>query len=428
MQLLTIAEMFGIMVVGAATMRATISALSFAGKKYQLSRQDRQYITQFQSAASRIYQAEDVEPEETDVPWVGKRRFQVVRREYENSNRDVCSFYLKPHDGRPIPTFRPGQFLTFSVPVPGHDKPEMRCYSLSQSPTEEDFYRVTVKRIDAPENSPAETPPGRSSSYFHDHLQPGALVETYAPAGSFCLDQNSDRPIILIAGGIGITPLLSMLNWLVATGSKREVWLLYGVRNRGEHIMYDALKRLNAHTPNIRLLVAYSQPTEWCQKNIDYHVKGHITAELLRPVLEVRNCEIYLCGPNAMMTSMREGLEALGVPREDIRFESFGQSTPGTKSAAPANGLVESASSFRIEFSRSGKTFSWSPRDGSLLELAIEHNIKARCACRQGVCGTCAVALKEGTVAYERQPENEPAAGTCLPCIAQPQSDLVLDL
>ena len=129
-----------------------------------------------------------------------------------------------------------------------------------------------------------------------------------------------------------------------------------------------------------------------------------------------------------MMASMREGLEALSVHRDDIRFESFGQSTPRTKSVATANGLGESESSYQIEFSRSGKTINWAPQDGSLLELAIEHNIKARCACRQGVCGTCAVMLKEGSVTYERQPENEPAAGTCLPCIAQPQSDLVLDL
>ena len=421
-------ELLGTMIVGAVSMRAAIGAVTFAGRRYALSRRNKKYISQFRAASSRVFAKPEIAAQTGPLTWKGKRRFRIVKRVYENLNEDVCSFYLKPHDGKAIPPFQPGQFLTFSIPVVGQAEPEMRCYSLSESPTEEGFYRVTVKRLDPPHGARPDTPRGRISGHFHDNLQPGAVVEALAPAGSFCLDRTSTRPIIFIGGGIGITPLLSMLRWLIATGSRREIWFFYGVRNRGEHAMYETLHRLNAHTPNVRLLVAYSQPTPNCRKNVDYHVKGHITAELLRPLLTARRCEIYLCGPNAMMTSLRGQLEAIGVPAEDIRTESFGHriSDPGTEETS--RDQAEADAGYRIEFAKSGRTINWTPRDGSLLELAIEHNIKARCSCRQGVCGTCAVKLRDGEIAYQRRPEREPEAGKCLPCIARPTSDVVLDL
>ncbi len=421
-------EILGTMIVGAVSMRAAIGALTFAGRRYAVSRKNKKYISQFRAASSRVFSKPRIETSNQPLTWKGKRRFRVVKRVYENLNEDVCSFYLEPHDGKPIAPFQPGQHLTFSVPVNGQDEPEMRCYSLSESPTEKGYYRVTVKRLGPPQGAGPGTPPGRVSGHFHDSLQPGAVVEALAPAGSFCLDQTSNRPIIFIGGGIGITPLLSMLRWLIATGSRREIWFFYGVRNRGEHAMYETLQKLNAHTPNVRLLAAYSQPTPNCRKNIDYHVKGHITAELLRPLLTARRCEIYLCGPNAMMTSLRGQLEAIGVPDEDIRTESFGHRVGDARTGETPQDHAEAEAGFRIEFARSGKTIRWTPRDGSLLELAIDHKIKARCSCRQGVCGTCAVKLRDGEIAYQRQPEREPEPGKCLPCIARPTSDLVLDL
>ncbi|MDA7948482.1 MAG: 2Fe-2S iron-sulfur cluster-binding protein [Hyphomicrobiaceae bacterium] len=424
-------EIVGTMIVGAVSMRAAYSAISFAGRKYALSRENKKYISQFRAAASRVFRSPpNVQSQAQPLTWKGKRRFRVVKRVYENINEDVCSFYLEPHDGKPIPPFHPGQFLTFAVPAAGQKEPEMRCYSLSETPTAKGYYRVTIKRLDAPYTAPSGTPPGRVSNHFHNALQPGAVVETLAPAGAFRLDQTSNRPIIFIGGGIGITPLLSMLRWLIATRSRREIWFFYGVRNRGEHVMYETLQKLNAHTPNVRLLVAYSQPTPTCRKNVDYHVKGHISAELLRPLLERRNCEIYLCGPNAMMASLRGQLEAIGVPGEDIRTESFGHRAADTAPDAKKESQTgaEPKTGFRIEFARSGRTITWTPRDGTILELAIDNDIKARCSCRQGVCGTCAVKLKDGKIAYRQQPQCNPEPGKCLPCIAKPTSDVVVDL
>ncbi|MEO1159334.1 MAG: FAD-binding oxidoreductase, partial [Pseudomonadota bacterium] len=289
MELTELTQLAGIMVAGAASMRAAISVASFAGRRYQFARQEKKYIAQFRHVTARVFEDAPVQRQKPELLWQGKRKFRVVNRVYENFNQDVCSFYLEPFDGRSIPSFRPGQFLTFSVPVPGEAGPVTRCYSLSESPAVRNYYRVTVKRIGAPANAPEGTPPGQVSDYFHNHLQPGSIIDVYPPAGSFCLEENTEKPIVLIAGGVGITPILSMLNWLAATRSNREIWFFYGVRNRGEHAMYEYLQKLAGHMRNLRMVVAYSEPTNMCRHNVDYHLRGNITEEILRPVLEARD-------------------------------------------------------------------------------------------------------------------------------------------
>ena len=287
---------------------------------------------------------------------------------------------------------------------------------------------MSVKKIDPPAGAPEGTPPGQSSDYFHNHLQIGSVIDVFAPSGSFCLEENSDRPIVLVAGGVGITPILSMLNWLIATRSNREIWLFYGVRNRAEHAMYDHLQQMAAQVRNLRIVVAYSRPTNTCRHKVDYHLRGHITEELMRPVLEGRDCEIYLCGPAPMMSALTRGFNNIGVPADNVRFEAFGPASP-TLAGRPENRSErQTEQAFQIEFARSGKKVEWLPGDGSLLELATANGVKARCACRQGVCGTCAVVLKDGSVEYERTPEHTPQPGKCLPCVARPQSNLVLDM
>ncbi len=430
MELTELTQLVGIMVAGAASMRAAISVASFAGRRYQFARQEKRYIAQFRHVTAGIFEDGQIQRQKTELQWQGKRKFRVVHRVYENLNQDICSFYLEPNDGRAIPSFRPGQFLTFSMPVPGEREPVTRCYSLSDSPAARNYYRVTVKRMDAPFDAPAGTPPGQSSDYFHNHLKVGSVVDAYAPAGSFCLHEDSDKPIVLIAGGVGITPILSMVNWLIATRSNREIWLFYGVRNRAEHAMYDYLQEVVSQVRNLRMVVAYSQPTNTCRHKVDYHLRGHITEDLVRPILEGRECEIYICGPAPMMNTLTRGFEQIGVPADNIRFEAFGPASPTVAAGPPPEKMLENKAeqAFQIEFARSGKKVQWVPGDGSLLELAMANGIKARCGCRQGMCGTCAVALKDGSVEYERTPEKTPAAGKCLPCVAQPQSNLVLDM
>lgn len=131
--------------------------------------------------------------------WSGWRSFRVEARQIEDAAQSVCSYYLRPEDGLPLPAYLPGQFLTFKLTLASGDE-IVRCYSLSDAPST-DRYRVSIKRV----------PGGRSSNHFHDYVQPGSLLQVRAPAGHFHIDRSL-APVVLIAGGIGITPLLAMLN------------------------------------------------------------------------------------------------------------------------------------------------------------------------------------------------------------------------
>jgi len=208
--------------------------------------------------------------------WSDFREFEVKRRVIEDTDGQICSFYLAPIDGQPLPPFKSGQFLTFRLPIEDHREHETltRCYSLSERPRP-DHYRVTIKRIPPPEGEPGLSP-GRGSSFFHDHIAQGSRLKLKAPAGQFHLDQESDRPLVLIGGGIGITPMLSMLKHLLENGSEREIWLFYGVRNGREAIMSQRLRTLAQQHPNFHLHLCFSQPLEGDLKDGNYQHYGRV--------------------------------------------------------------------------------------------------------------------------------------------------------
>lgn len=431
MQIGTITEVAGLLIIGLVTLRAAVSIYSFAGRSMQTARLNREYIEQFRAFTANAVKKIDVDRDSRELSWNGKRKFQVVWREYENLNKDICSFYLAPYDRRPIPSYRPGQFLTFELPIPGQSDPLMRCYSLSDSPAQnQQHYRITVKKLAPPPKTPPGTPPGLSSSYLHENLAEGGIVEVFSPAGEFDLNQNSGRPVVLIAGGVGLTPLISMLNWLVTTRSKREIWFFYGVRNRGEHAMYDHLDRIRRENPNVRTVIFYAEPSLSCRKGIDYDVEGFVSVELMRRLLKARNYEFYVCGPPPMMNMVTRDLAAWGVPPADVKTEAFGPASPkksGARETAAAD-QEESENNFQIVFARSRKTIKWIKNSGTLLEFAEANGIKARFNCRAGACGTCKTKLRQGEVSYIRTPEIDPGAGNCLLCVSQPKSDIVLDI
>ena len=428
MELANLIQIVGVLIVSAATVRAMLGFYAFTSRRVHFARQEKQDVAAYRKFAENVLGKLAADRAADEGSWQGKRKFKIAKRVYENQAGDICSFYLVPYDGGSTPTYRPGQFLTFEFAVPGQDQLVTRCYSLSESPTERGYYRITVKRLAPPPNAPPGTPPGLSSSHFHDRMTEGAIVEAYAPAGEFCVDESSKRPIMLIAGGVGLTPLVSMLNWLVASGSKREIWFVYAVRNRAEHAMYEHLQRLDRDIPNVRVFVAYEHPTPACRKGVDYKIEGRLSAAMLHPVIDSRAPEIYLCGPPPMMNALTEGFTAMGVAADSIRTEAFGSVSRGAAATKQPPPSTEAGETFRVAFARSGKTIEWSHGDGSLLDLAEAHGIKARCGCRQGICGSCTTGLKDGEVGYLHQPERAPMAGKCLPCISHPKSDMVIDL
>ena len=354
------------------------------------------------------------------LPWNGFRKFLVSKRTMES--KDVCSFYLTPHDQKRLSTFLPGQYLTFQLDIAGSARPVVRCYSLSDGPRP-DGYRVSIKRIPAANK---EVAPGVVSSHFHDNVNEGDILDVKAPSGKFYLDPDATENVVLIGGGIGVTPVLAMLNTLIGLGSTRQIWFFYGLRNRAEHVMKEQLETIAREHPNVFLYVCYSKPEPEDELNRDYNYEGRVSVDLFKKVLPSNNFDYYICGPGPLMQSMTEGLKEWGVPDKNIHFETFGPSS--VKKIAPTMkpGAVDQPG-FSVQFKKSGKTVKWTGGTANLLELAEANGISIPSGCRAGSCGTCQVAVFSGEVDYLDKSDFETNPGTRLTCIGAPKSDVVLD-
>ena len=369
----------------------------------------------------QIIEAKRLENEKARLSWNGFRKFKVVSKVKET--HDITSFYLSPHDGKPLPSFFPGQFLTFQLNIQGNTHPVVRCYSLSDSPHHPDRYRVSIKKVPPPRNDP-QAPPGLASNYFHESINENDILDIKAPSGQFYLDIHAKGPVVLLAGGVGITPVLSMLNALVEIESQREIWFCLGVRNKKEHIMKEHLEKVAKENPNVNLQVFYSSPAETDFKEKDYHIEGRVKVSSLINLLPSNNYDFYICAPPPMVEDLRNDLAAWGVPKTSIHFEAFG---PATVKKCTTNSKSEDVPKIDVSFTKSGKVFSWDPNLTSLLELAENNGIPLDSGCRAGNCGTCLTAIKSGEVSYVGEPGSLPEEGSCLACIAVPKGDLTLD-
>lgn len=362
--------------------------------------------------------------------WAGFKAFKIVRRAFEDAAESICSFYLAAEDGLPLPAFLPGQYLTFrlDVPTPAGDTQQLvRCYSLSDAPRP-DHYRVSIKRIPAPAGT--THPPGRSSNYFHDRVIEGTTLQVRAPAGHFHLDRL-DTPVVLIGGGIGITPLLSMLNTCLETQPEREIWLFYSVRNRREVAMRAHLDGLAAAHPQFHLRFCFSDPLPDDQSGRDFHHRGRVGVPLLRMELPLEPYEFYICGPAPMMESLVPALEDWGVPDARIHFEAFGPASIKRRIAASEAATMAPArpvdTPLMVTFARAGKALPWTSAFANLLDFAEANGIAVDSGCRAGSCGTCQTAIRSGEVIYRQAPDYDPEPGTCLPCSCVPGTDVTLE-
>ncbi len=362
------------------------------------------------------------EPKRAEHSWNGFRKFEIADKQPE-ADGSICSFYLRPQDRRPLPPFKPGQYLTFRLHLPGDKKPLIRCYSLSDRPNPE-HYRVTIKQVPPPNDKP-ELPPGRASSFFHDRLKVGDVLDVKAPSGHFVLDTSKQTPIVLVAGGVGITPLLSMLNAVVESGSKREIRLFLGVRNSRQHPMKEHLEALSREHENLHLCVCYSQPTKDCVLGRDFNRRGHVSVDLMRWSLPSKGYEFFLCGPPLMMTALYKQLTVWGVPERRIRHEAFGATT--VKRLKQPQDPAPSKQEINVTFTKTEISAPWNPEIGSLLDFAEEQGVSIDYGCRAGNCGTCLTAIQSGEVEYLGTPGEMPEKGSCLVCLSVPKSDLKLE-
>jgi len=364
--------------------------------------------------------------EAPESAWNGYRKFTVSRKVEECE--DTYSFYLTPHNGRPLPPFKPGQYLTFELHPPNAAKPLVRCYSLSDGSISADHYRVTIKRALPPANEPG-IPPGIVSSYFSDHVKEGDILNVKAPSGRFFLDVEVERPVVLISGGIGITPMLAIARLLTHIKDNREIYFFFGCRNSVDHMFRDEVIELQEANPNMRLHICYSRPLERDVRGESYSHEGRVTLDLMKEILPSSNYEYYLCGPGPFMDTLVHGLYEWGVPKKDVKFEAFGPATvkSGPKEP-PTKPEIGDQVVIPVEFARSGKTVQWDSGMENLLEFAEKNGITTiEGGCRAGSCGSCLVAIKQGEVEYILEPGSAQEEGTCLSCICRPKGKMVID-
>lgn len=362
--------------------------------------------------------------------WPGFRAFKVTQRVIEDNAGQICSFYLEPEDGQALPTYKPGQFLTFRLDALKADGSALeqitRCYSLSDAP-QFDHYRVSIKRVPSPPKS--DHPPGRSSNFFHDQIQVGTTLQVRAPSGHFYLEPDSS-PIVLIAGGIGITPMLSMLNWCQSHQPEREVWFFYGVRNSKEAAFASHLSAIAATKPNVHLRLCFSDPLPEDQLGKDFHHRGRVDVKLFRIELPLKPYHYFICGPTPMMETLVVALEDWGVPDSHIHFEAFGPASIKRRKSetfATERAIAAPVGDITVTFAKSAKQAQWSSQSGSLLEFAESQGIAIDSGCRAGGCGTCQTTIRSGEVSYRQSPDYDPEPGTCLMCVCVPVNHVTLE-
>lgn len=225
--------------------------------------------------------------------------------------QDAITLVLRRPDGRPAGAFRPGQYISVQVALPDGAR-QIRQYSLSAAPGREDW-RITVKRVPAEAASPA----GEVSAHLHTHARPGDVLTVSVPGGDLVLD-DGDGPVLLASAGIGVTPMLAMLDHLAETGSARAVTVLHADRTPADHAHEADHRRLAAALPSVDLRL-------WYEDAPDGLPEGAVLGRADLAAIDLPDgLTAYLCGPLPFMRAVRSGLIERGVPADSIHYEVFG--------------------------------------------------------------------------------------------------------
>ncbi len=352
--------------------------------------------------------------------WPGFRPLRVSAINRESSS--VLSLVLEAADGSPLSPALPGQFVVLRMRPKPDAPPLLRNYSLSDAPSAK-HYRISVK----------QEVNGAASTYLHTQVRPGDVLDVSAPRGSFTL-RPGDGPVVLLSAGVGATPVLAMLHALAAESSARQVWWLYGARNRDDHPFVQESRRLLQGLEHGRSHIRYSRPGPQDQIGSDFDAPGHLDVAVIEQLGVPRDADFYLCGPPAFLHDLTAGLAAWGVSANRVHTEIFGPGeaiTPGvatTASRPPHQPAGPAGAGPRVSFARSGITVAWDAKYQSLLELAEACDVPVRWSCRTGVCHTCESGLISGTVDYRPDPLQAPADGNVLICCSRPREEVVVDL
>lgn len=330
---------------------------------------------------------------------------------------DIKTFrLLRPHGF----DFSAGQFVPLRVHVDG--KPHVRCYSVSSSPETRGYLEISVRRQ------------GVISTLLHARLRTGTSVVVGRPAGTFVYPGGDDRPIVLVAGGIGITPLLSMLRHAIASDPSRPVTLLYSARSENDLAFIGELRIIAERHPQVCIGITLTRPasaTRWRT--------GRIDRSMVRRYVTHPDQSIFcICGPAQMIADTTALLQTLGVPSGQIRSEHFelaiaatalhGDSAGDAVAGRAADQRGAAGQACSVTFACSGRTAAGAP-SLTLLEIAESEGIEMASSCRSGVCQACRTRVREGTVDCRSDvldPEDR-AAGYVLPCVSWAASNCVVE-
>jgi ferredoxin-NADP reductase/MOSC domain-containing protein YiiM/ferredoxin len=351
----------------------------------------------------------------------GFQRLRVT--EIHPESADVLSFTMQRDDGGAVTPALPGQYVIVRLRATANGPPVFRSYSVSSAASSES-YRISVKI----------EPQGVAGTYLHQGVHVGDVLEVSSPHGSFIL-QESERPLVLLSAGIGVTPVLAMLYSLQSAHSTRQVLWLHAARDGEHHPFAAEARRLVEALANGRSYICYSRPGASDKVGVSFDAIGHLSPSVLAAAGVPSDADVYLCGPNPFMADMREALVRSGTAPERIHREIFngGESmTPGIAAVprrAPHPPAGERDAGVRVAFARSGIAAHWDASAyRSILELAEACDVPVRWSCRAGVCHNCESGLVSGSVAYSPQPLDAPAEGNVLVCCSQPTGDVVIDL
>jgi ferredoxin-NADP reductase len=327
----------------------------------------------------------------------------------QHETPDVLSIELAADD--PLPPPAAGQYLILRINGAAPPAP-LRSYSLSGEPAA-GTYRISVKREAR----------GQVSRWLHENARVGSTIEVAPPRGDFCLD-DGDGPVVLLSAGIGATPVLAMLHQLSSTASGRRVIWIHTTRDRASHAFAEEVSSLIDALPGAEQHTVY---TATQGKRLD---RNSLAAFKLPA-----DSDVYLCGPDTFMDSMRNILTEIGISSSAIHTELFGARAainPGVVAGGPVVRphlpAGQPGTGPPVTFARSGLTVAWSPEYGSLLEFSEACDVPTRYSCRSGVCHICETAVMAGAVDYLTAPLEPPAEGSILICCSVPRTDLILDL
>ena len=242
--------------------------------------------------------------------WNGWRNFRIESKQPESEI--ITSFVLRPEDGKPVLRHQPGQYLTFWIAVPGQH-PLKRNYSISSAPNSE-TYRISVKR----------EPQGIASGWLHDKTEVGGVLKVAPPAGEFFLNEESPRPVVLLSGGVGLTPMMSMLETIAARYPGKSTHYVHGTLNGATHAMKERVNSLVEAYPNIKATTFYVEPRPEDRLGTDYDHEGLITMDWLQANTPLDEAGYYLCGPRPFLRAFVGGLALAGVRSNRIHYEFFG--------------------------------------------------------------------------------------------------------